>query len=338
MNTTISELIKISETENVNSSVLNKIALYYYNNCNERPDNKKELDYFWDNYNKFKTVESINNLAWMLGVEWGEKEKALALKKECLNLKPKSYIPYLLFGYLTLENNQPKEAIQLLKKANELKPNYYLINFILGTSYYKNNEIKKAILQFEKCIGEDDIENFAIYNLALSNLKVNNTVAYYKLIDDYEIIIKKQTGNKYGENDIADLLIANNDCFRAYKHLQPTIDYTEIPKWKNYALIIHSQNKELFTRQFEKYRITRFEYLKEIKENSNPKEWDFENDEEKKESIEEFQNEINDSIKLQNEIENNKCTFDEIEIKESYCYCLLFDCPLHELQTNDSKN
>jgi hypothetical protein len=77
-------------------------------------DNEDHL-FFEKAYKIKKTVKTTNNFANHLFYECYDHEKALEIQKECIGLKPKSYLPYLFYATILIELEMYEEAIEPLK-------------------------------------------------------------------------------------------------------------------------------------------------------------------------------------------------------------------------------
>ena len=65
--------------------------------------NDEDLKLFRKAYFIKKTVKTTNNLAWQLYMEYGNTDQAITIIEECIALKPNSYFPYNLLGYILLD-------------------------------------------------------------------------------------------------------------------------------------------------------------------------------------------------------------------------------------------
>ncbi len=103
------ELLEKLRVSPDNLDLLNEIAIFYLEHP-ELSHDYREQDYFEKAYNKKKTVKSTHNLACYLFAEafsedWVEGDRVMEIQKECIDLMPKSYLPYESYAFFMLDLN-----------------------------------------------------------------------------------------------------------------------------------------------------------------------------------------------------------------------------------------
>ncbi|EPY14323.1 hypothetical protein PAAL66ix_03271 [Paenibacillus alvei A6-6i-x] len=70
----------------------------------------KSLDLFHEAVRESRNVQSLNNLAWIYLHEECDKETALILIKEAIELNPSSHFPYNILGEIYVEKEMWQQA------------------------------------------------------------------------------------------------------------------------------------------------------------------------------------------------------------------------------------
>lgn len=327
-------LLKQYETDPLNLDLINSIAIGYFENPEVLEENEDEL-FFERAYSIKKTVKSINNYAWYLKHVNEDIDKALEIQKECIDLNPKSYMPYNQYGFMLLEQNQYEKALEYLLKANSITKKRDTINNI-GYCYFKLGNYEKAYFYFLEGSNLDDDEKVCLYNLALTEYKLgkieNLKVIAKKLEDGIETT--KSEGWYVSVDDIGSLYCLADDFKSAFELLLNrdlnTRDYTHFEEL-SYALYLFDKNQWISNLS---ESICDFqERIDQIL--CNHEDWQDLNEEEKEELISDNKKEI----ALRNNLLKNGLTKPyidiEFSIKSEHCGCLLFDCKRHENIDND---
>lgn len=327
----LKELINQLELNPTNLDLINQVAIGYMENPTMITD-REDLKYFEKAYEVKKTIKSTNNLAWQLFFEWGNEERAFEIQKECLDLNPKSYIPYFLFGYMLLHRKEYNEAIQYLEIAKNISDKR-IINHNIGVASYRLEDYNKAIEIFEKCMLDNDIEYKNLFNLAVSYLKAGNRD---KLLLTLQLLEKNISWN-FGDNisgyEIASLYYEIEDYKNAMKcAVKQGLDGIDFSDWKDVAYSVWKVDKKMYSSQIEKTVNEKKTYIVEIK--SGHEDWEDETDEEKESSIIEFEEEIKNLKDLEKSFINERPE-SRIDVWEEYCGCLMFDCKRCGNQPND---
>src|SRR5690606_36835303 len=118
--------------ENVISENKRAIMLLEENNYDEAFSLFKKLA------RETPSVQSLNNLAWLMLREEENRDDATALLEQALVLNPKSSFPYMMLGEIALHNRQYEKAKNYLQKAlmfndtEEATYNLAMAHFHLG--------------------------------------------------------------------------------------------------------------------------------------------------------------------------------------------------------------
>lgn len=327
----LKKLISQLEQNPTDLDLLNQVAIGYMENPSMIAD-KDDLKYFEKAYKIEKTIKSTNNLAWQLFFEWGDEERAFNIQKECIALKPKSYIPYFLFGYMLLHRKEYKDAIDYLEKAKEIVDSR-IINHNIGVAFYKLGNYKNAIAQFSKCNIAEDIEFKSLFNLAVSYLKIGDRK---KLLSTLQLLEDNMTWN-FGDNisgyELASIYYKIEDYRNASKcAIKQGLKGIDLADWKDIAYSIWITDNEMYSIQIGKAINEKRAYVEEI--NNGHEDWEDETDEEKQSNILEFEREIKSLSDLEKAFINERPE-SKIDVWEEYCGCLMFDCKRCGNQSND---
>ncbi|HEX8351073.1 MAG TPA: tetratricopeptide repeat protein [Hymenobacter sp.] len=338
----LKQLLQELERDPTNLDVMNSLAIGYFENYNQKTD-KEDYDYFEKAYNLKKTVKSTHNFAWFLYFEWSEiewhwKQKnaielAFQIQKECIDLNPKSYYPYYQFGYMLLDQKKFKEAIPFLDKAYNIEKHRDIIHNI-GYFYFKMNEFQKAKELFSQSITDLDIENRSLYNLALTEWKLNNTQQVKLIADKLSKYIETNIHETISGYEIELLYFLLNDLQQASESLiKQGVNGIDLLDWTDLSYSLYKTNNKLWIERINASIDERKKWSKEI--TSNHKDWIGNTEEEKKERLTELEKEI----KVRQEILTKEMTKPIQDLNKNltveHCGCLLFDCKRHENKTND---
>lgn len=326
------------------TDLINLIAIGYFQ-VPELNDNYQDYNYFKKAYETKKTIKSINNFSWFLYFEWSEiewrlntnngQERAIEIQKEAIELNPVSYIPYYLLGYMLLDQNKPKEALIHLKMA-ELKSDRLDIKHNISICYAKMGEYEKSLAYLEKIPLEKDHEYESIFDKAKINIllgqidKVNEIIKILISKIDYE-----DSNYHVDELQLAELCFEIGD-FKLASQIIEDYGFTSfgINDWKNLGYSLNQIKPELYNKitdnEIREYKT----WINEIE--NNHEDWSEYSPKENLESINDYNQEI--EIREKRKIEFKKpVTNLKEELLPTYCYCLMFDCRLHENQFDDNK-
>lgn len=338
----IKELLQELEKEPTNLELINLLAIKYFENHNQKTD-KEDHDYFEMAYNLKKTVKSTHNFAWFLYFEWSEIEwrwnqdnaieRAFQIQKECIDLNPKSYYPYYQYGYMLLEQRKFEEAIPFLDKAYNIEKRIDIIHNI-GYCYFQMEQFQKSKEFFSKSATTLDIENRSLYNLAISEWKLNNTEQVKLIADQLSKNIENNVHETISGYEIGLLYFLLGDLKKASECLvKQGIGGINLLDWTDLSYSLFMTDNKLWREKINENIDERKKWYAEIL--NNHKDWSENSIEEKKDRL----TEIKAEIQARQEILNKGMTKPIQDLNKSvwaeHCGCLLFDCKRHENKTND---
>jgi len=338
----LKQLLQELEKDPTNLDVINSLAIGYFENYDQKTD-KEDYDYFEQAYNLKKTVKSTHNFAWFLYFEWSEIEwlwkqdnaieRAIQIQKECIDLNPKSYYPYYQYGYMLLDQEKCEESIPLFDKAYNLEKRRVIIHNI-GYCHFHMENFQKAKEFFTKSATELDIENLSLYNLALTEWKLNNKEQVKFIADKLSSHIETNVHETISGYEIGLLYFLLDDLQKASECLiKQGVNGIDLLDWTDLSYSLYMTNNKLWRERINYSIDERKKWCKEII--SNHEHWSEDTEEEKKERLTQLENEI----KIRQEILANEMTKPIQNLTKSlldeHCGCLLFDCKRHENRTND---
>ena len=338
-------LLKDYENNPNDLDLMNLIAIWYMENpwmeeCDE------SHDFFEKAYNQEKTIKSTNNFAYHLYSEFYDHKKTLIIQKECMELKPKSQGLYILYWELLIANEKYKEAVDSLKNAKEKWNNRY-INHSLGYCEFMLWNYSKAKKYFFDASKDNDIALKSLFWLAVTYYKLHDKENVYRILD--EIKTSPYYNERLGTLDGPNISNVEDDysvwslyfLYEDYrKSAENTIDVMNrkctVGFWSWYDDLLYSifkADNEYFC-DFVNFSINQYqEWIDEINHNHDDRK--DETEEEKKESLHDYQWEIDkirttvDSFKLKPNINIDKY------ISREWFSCVLFDCKIHWSIKND---
>lgn len=328
----LKKLIQDFEKDWDNLDLINSLAIGYFENTSMQNDNE-ELKYFELAYLTRKTVKSSHNLAWYLYFESGDEDRAIKIQKECIELLPKSYYPYYLYGYMLLDKNNYEEAIPFLNKAYQIGKRRDIL-YNIGYCYFQMGDIEKSKESFSKSVSELDVENRSLYGLAICEWKLNNFEQVKIIADKLIKEIETKDNDIVTGYEIGLLYFLLNDLKQASRCLiKQGINGIDLIDWPELSYPLYKTNKELWFEKINNRIIELKEWYIEIE--NNHEDWNNYSDEEKKEEL----SDINAEINFKQEILNKEMTKPIINLNkkiwEEHCGCLLFDCKRHNNIEND---
>lgn len=338
----IKELLQELEKDPTNLDVINSLAIGYFENYDQKTD-KEDYDYFEKAYKLTKTVKTTHNFAWFLYFEWSEIEwrwkqdnaieRAIQIQKECIELNPKSYYPYYQFGFMLLDQKKFEEAIPFLDKAYNIEKHRDIIHNI-GYCYFQTEQFQVAKEYFSQSATELDLENRSLYNLALTEWKLNNTEQVKLIAEQLSKDIENNVHETISGYEIGLLYFLLDNLKKASECLvKQGIGGIDLVDWTDLSYSLFMTDNKLWREKINDGIVERKKWCEEIL--SNHKDWSENSSEEKKERL----TELNAEIKVRQEMLNNGMTKPITDLNKSvwieHCGCLLFDCKRHESKKND---
>lgn len=330
------------KSEPTNLDIINKLALFYFENYDLKTD-KEDFDFFEKAYNLKKTVKSTHNLAWFLYFEWSEiewrwkqnnaVEHAIQIQAECIGLNPKSYYPYYQYGYMLLDQKKYNDAIPFLDKAFNIEKHRDIIHNV-GYCYFQMEEFQKAKDFFTQSATDLDTENKSLYNLALTEWKLNNTEQVMQIANKLYQQIETNVHKTISGYEIGLLFFLLDDFQKASDCLiLQGIDGIDLMDWADLSYSLYITDNKLWRKKFENSITERKKWCLELK--SNHDDWSDYTEDEKQERL----NELKEEIKKREVILYNGMPKPSVDISKNvwyeYCGCLLFDCQTHNNKKND---
>lgn len=326
----LKQLLTQLKDDEKNLDLINKVALAYMENY-EMVTDKEDLYYFEKAYKIKKTVKSTHNLAWQLFFEWGQPERALEIQQECINLKPKSYMPYYFLGHMLLCDQKLHDALKYLQFAYKKTPRKEIVHNI-GVTHFRMGDFPEAINAFKEAHNDHDTNYKSLYCLALAYKKA-------KKLEKLQLTLKELNSKQMGSldtisgYDLAQLYFEIDDYDSAKRCIvKQGVNGYSFLDWKELTYSIWKTDKALFEQLLNKAIKENQTFINEIK--SGHKDWNDETEEEKAEYITDFENDIKALKNLDDTFTKSKpeSTIDVIEERGG---CLLFDCPRHGVQADD---
>lgn len=340
--TELQNLLLELKSEPDNLDILNKLALLYFENYDLKTD-KEDFDFFEKAYNLKKTVKSTNNFAWFLYFEWSEIEwrwkqnnaieHAIQIQKECIELNPKSYYPYYQYGYMLLDQRKYDEAISFLDKAFSIEKRRDIIHNI-GYCYFQMEEFQKAKDLFSQSATDLDTENKSLYNLAITEWKLNNTEQVIQIANKLYQQIETNVHKTISGYEIGLLYFLLDDFQKASDCLiLQGIDGIDLIDWTDLSYSLYITDNKLWREKIENSIDERKKWCEEII--GNHEDWNDYKEDEKQERL----NELSNEIKNRQETLTTKLSKPIQDLGKSiwveHCGCLLFDCKRHGNKKND---
>jgi tetratricopeptide (TPR) repeat protein len=131
---------------------LNKEALMLF----ENNQYDEALHLFEEAVKVERTVQSLNNLAWIYLYEEEDLYRAKMNLEEVMEQKPKSHFPYNMLGEIAIKEKRWIEAKEILMKSLALLPSTEAIHN-LAVSHYYVGDFQKAAEGFNKIAKDADV-------------------------------------------------------------------------------------------------------------------------------------------------------------------------------------
>ena len=327
----LTKLLKKHQKAPQDTDIINQIALGYMQNPNRIKDDE-DFKFFQKAYNQKKSVKSTHNFAWFIYFEssgdWELDEgvkNALKIQLEAIKLKPNSYYPYYQYGYMLMEQEEFEEAIKYLNIAKQ-KTNLRGVVHNLGVCYFRLGKYTIAKEYFAKSAKMQDIEHRSLFNLAVTEYKLNNLDRVAKLIEKLQNL--KEEDDPLCTYEIGELWFLLGEYEKSAKWtIKQGLDGIDLLDWKALAYSMYITNKEIFNQELKKSLQEKQLYAKEI--SSNHPNWAGLSQDDKEEELQELKNSINFMKHLDEKFKNKPTINYENLVVIEPLGCLLFDCGVH---------
>ena len=325
MAVSLEELLSKLDSSPNDLDLINEVAMAYYQNSEWVKDDE-DLKFFERAYNTKKTVKTTNNLAWQLYFEYGDSERSLVILNECLALNPSSHFPYNQIGYIQLNLENYEEALKYLKLAQDRTDSRDIVNNI-GVAYFYLGNYDEAKSYFVKASNLNDIENISLYNLAVTNLALNNASETEKFLgslvnninnEKFDVICSYEIASVYSEMDYYDKATA--------LVIELGLDGIDVSDWPDLGYALYKVNPTLFDETINSLIDERREWIIEL--DNEHEDWEDYSPAEKLERIEELREEIKLRESLKVKFEMGKPD-SKLTLFNEHCGCLLFGCEMH---------
>lgn len=130
-----------------------------------------------------RTVQSLNNLAWMYYHEEGKIEQAKALLHEALLMSPSSYFPYYLLGEIYIYERHWREAVSILSQGTQITSACEGFHN-LGVAQYNMGEMREASVNFLK--GSQSPSDYSLYCHVKCLIALNEYDEVAKKLDNFD--------------------------------------------------------------------------------------------------------------------------------------------------------
>jgi tetratricopeptide (TPR) repeat protein len=325
MAVSLEELLSKLDSSPNDLDLINEVAMAYYQNPEWVKDDE-DLKFFERAYNTKKTVKTTNNLAWQLYFEYGDSERSLVILNECLALNPSSHFPYNQIGYIQLNLENYEEALKYLKLAQDRSDSRDIVNNI-GVAYFYLGNYDEAKSYFVKASNLNDIENISLYNLAVTNLALNNASETEKFLgslvnninnEKFDVICSYEIASVYSEMDYYDKATA--------LVIELGLDGIDVSDWPDLGYALYKVNPTLFDETINSLIDERREWIIEL--DNEHEDWEDYSPADKLERIEELREEIKLRESLKVKFEMGKPD-SKLTLFNEHCGCLLFGCEMH---------
>lgn len=170
---------------------------------------------------------------------------------------------------------------------------------------------------------EDDIAERSLFNLALTEYKLNKHEKFIKTINKLQELAA--TNNSFITYEIALLFFLINEYEKAAKWIiKLGINRIDLLDWKELAYSIFLTDEATFAKELKKGISNREKWIKEI--NDHHPDWVGYSEEEKSRRLKEFQNEIRCWQNIDTEFQNKPNLVENELLVIAPMDCLLYDC------------
>ncbi len=328
------ELINLLEqykSDSENLDLINLIAIWYSENLEMIQDNEDYL-FFEKAYKLKKTVKTTNNFASHLFYECYENQQALEVQKECITLKPKSYLPYLFYATTLIEQKEYIKAIDALETSQN-KHETWDAEHNLWYCKYMIWDYKSAEKHFLKTSQDKERDNElkSMFWLALVQYKLDNKENTYEILRLMQE--SKNFDNAINDYDIWILYFLYDDYENAKNNTLKCGMRIDLLDRKELWYSIFISDKQLFLKKINKDIKELQGYIQEIKNSTGI--WKDAPDEEKNEDMSKFLTEIMEKENMEKLFETKPIVNIDKHLVAEYSWCSIFGCCRHGNPEND---
>ena len=196
------------------------------------------------------------------------------------------------------------------------------------------NQFQKSKECFSKSATTLDIEKRSLYNLAITEWKLNNLEQVKFIADKLSKDIETNVHETISGYEIALLYFLLDDLQRASECLMKQgINGIDLLDWTDLSYSLFKTDNKLWNEKINDSIVERKKWFNEIE--NNHEDWSGYMDEEKKERQTELKAEIKLNQEALNNVMNKPAQDLSISVLVEHCGCLLFDCKRHENRKND---
>jgi tetratricopeptide (TPR) repeat protein len=147
----------------------------------EENDYEESFRLFKKAVEESRSVQSLNNLAWIYCYEEYEDDKAIPLLMEALSLNPSSYFPYNLMGEIYLRKEKWSNAKDVLQKSINIQPSINAY-YNLAVAHFNTGDLNEAAKYFRLASGNSDD---SMYSYVYCLTKLGETKQAKELLDKF---------------------------------------------------------------------------------------------------------------------------------------------------------
>jgi len=228
----------------------------------------KSLDLFHEAVRESRNVQSLNNLAWIYLHEECDKETALTLIKEAIELNPSSHFPYNILGEIYVEKEMWQQAADVLNQSLIIHPSNEAYNN-LAIAKYHLGQIQEASDFFLQCSRNSD---YAMYSHVKCLIELGRKIEAKTKLD----VFSEDDDDFVGDVEVAELYLELG-CFNEsiYWFDKGWEQYWKTPDWVSrfvYALC-KTQNENRARDILNEVIQQKIEEIKEAHEDDCDEDW-----------------------------------------------------------------
>ncbi|WP_342535977.1 hypothetical protein [Sporosarcina sp. FSL K6-3508] len=267
-----------------------------------------------------RTVQSLNNLAFMYLYEEEDVNRAKPLLEEVILKKPQSHFPFSMLGEIAIQEKQWLDAKNYLQKSIDFHPSIEAIHNV-AVAHYNLEDYEMAATSFHQIAKDSDVIRW--YEV-LARIQNKDYDVAQSILDQWNA----QSDDYAGAIEAADAYV-EIDCFeKARDMFKREWDEYAVTSYiiSRYAYTLFQLNElqtchDLIEQEIEKKRVE----IEEEKREECDEHW---SELDKKERIEELHQELNELLQLFAKLQSGYRPPIEIELDRTGG-CYLFGCQQH---------